>query len=429
LASHLDAPRPTAPAQQPVLGATGEAFPPAEARAARTAEAAQRLAWRVLTAAFAIWLALAGGAGLGLVHWVQTATVGAPATLHVQQGMVLFRERDGAPLQPARDGLPVLEGDLLEVTDGALAEIVLPDTGRLSLGPGTRLRVRDLRAGRFNPSMARVAFQHLAGTIRLQVETEHQQAPSVETPYGTVAMAPGDYLIAVQGREALALVRAGEARVSVGADTRPLRAGQRIHLAAGAPADGPYDGAPNLVRNGDFHDGLAAWQPHDELERTPRLDRGGEREVVSTEIGERQTTALRVWRTSLLQTHNETGVMQEINADVAVYPEVRLSALVRVHYASLSGGGYLGTEYPAMLRLHYRDAAGNGRTWVHGFYYQNPEERPVERGSQIPRDTWVRFEVDLAELRPRPITIYALEVLGAGHDFDAAITDVQLVAR
>jgi len=39
----------------------------------------------------------------------------------------------------------------------------------------------------------------------------------------------------------------------------------------------------------------------------------------------------------------------------------------------------------------------------------------------------VRF--DLAELPERPMFLYALEVLGAGHDFDAAIADVRLVAE
>ncbi|MBX5491201.1 MAG: hypothetical protein IRZ14_08570 [Chloroflexi bacterium] len=428
MAGHREAERPLSAAAPPLRDAH-HAFPAAEARATRTPEEAQRLAWRVLTVAFGVWLVLAIGTAVGAVQWFHTATVAAPATLYLTQGIVLFREREGAPLQPARDAMPIFEGDTLEVTDNALATLALPGTGTLYLGPGVRLRVRDLRAGRFNPEVARVGFQQTAGAVRFEIVADTARPPSVETPYGTVTMGPGDYVVAVQGRTALALARRGEARVSVGADIHPLRADQRIHLAAGAPAEGPYDGAPNLVRNGDFSDGLAGWQPHDELERTPRLDRGGQREIVTTDVGGQLTTALRVSRQSLLQTHNETGVMQTIHADVAVYPEVRLSALIRVRQASLSGGGYLGTEYPAMLRLHYRDAAGNGRTWVHGFYYQNPEERPVERGSQIPRDTWVRFEVDLAELQPRPITIYALEVLGAGHDFDALITDVQLVAR
>ena len=142
-----------------------------------------------------------------------------------------------------------------------------------------------------------------------------------------------------------------------------------------------------------------------------------------------ERTALRVTRTSDLQTHNETGVVQELNADVSVYPEVILSGLVKVRAASLSGGGYLGTEYPLMVRLRYRDAAGNGQTWYQGFYYQNSERRPVERGALVAPDTWTRFQLDLTQLPERPWFLYAIEVLGAGHNFDAAVTDLQLVAQ
>ena len=139
--------------------------------------------------------------------------------------------------------------------------------------------------------------------------------------------------------------------------------------------------------------------------------------------------ALRVSRESRFQTHNETGLVQQLNADVSVYPQVTLSAQVKVRSASLSGGGYLGTEYPLMLRLRYRDAAGNGQTWYRGFYYQNPERRPTDRGELVPQDTWVRFQLDLAELPEPPVFLYALEVLGAGHDFDALVTHVQLIPQ
>ena len=36
---------------------------------------------------------------------------------------------------------------------------------------------------------------------------------------------------------------------------------------------------------------------------------------------------------------------------------------------------------------------------------------------------------DLADLPERPAFLYSLEVLGAGHDFDALITDIRLVAE
>jgi hypothetical protein len=82
-----------------------------------------------------------------------------------------------------------------------------------------------------------------------------------------------------------------------------------------------------------------------------------------------------------------------------------------------------------MLRLRYRDAAGNGQTWYRGFYYQNAEGRPTSRGEVVPQGAWTRVQVDLADLPERPAFLYSLEILGAGHDFDALITDVRLVAE
>ena len=111
------------------------------------------------------------------------------------------------------------------------------------------------------------------------------------------------------------------------------------------------------------------------------------------------------------------------------YTEAMGFPLVKVEAASLSGGGYLGTEYPMMLRLRYRDAAGNGQTWYRGFYYQNAEGRPTSRGEVVPQGAWTRVQVDLADLPERPAFLYSLEVLGAGHDFDALITDIRLVAE
>jgi len=102
---------------------------------------------------------------------------------------------------------------------------------------------------------------------------------------------------------------------------------------------------------------------------------------------------------------------------------------VQVRSASLSGGGYLDTEYPVMFRLRYRDAVGNGQTWYRGFYYQNPERRPTDHGELVPENAWTHFQLDLAELPEPPVFVYALEVLGAGHDFDALVADVQLTPQ
>lgn len=418
------------PAPVPAFGAgVAAGFPPAEASAARTPEEAQRLAWRILVAAFALWLGAVGGAIYGATAWVRTATVTAPATLAVSQGVVLLQEREGGPLLNARNGMAMQEGDALEVRDNAQARLDLAGAATLHLGARARLVLEKLQAGRFTPTAGDLEFQHTAGSVRAVVNENTPVPLALETPYGTVTMQPGDYVIAVDGPRAQVLARAGTATVSVGANPPvALAGGERAHLAPDMPATGPFVGGADLLVNGDFAAGLTAWQPRD-MQETDRPDRLGERAVVREAVAGSERTALRVTRESELQTHNETGVVQPLDADVSVYPRLLLSAWVKVRSASLSGGGYLGTEYPLMLRLRYRDASGTGQTWYRGFYYQNPERRPADRGQHVPEDTWVPFEFDLAQLPEPPSFLYALEVLGAGHDFDALVTDVRLVPQ
>ncbi len=404
-------------------------FPPAEARAARTSEEAQRLAWRVLLAACAVWLAVAGGGVYALATWVRTATITAAANLEIEQGVVLFQEHGSGPSLNARDGLTLQEGDALEVTDTALARLDLPGQAVARLGPRARLVLAKLRAGRFAPSAGGLLFEHSAGALRLQVADGATLPLALDTPYGTVTVEPGDYVVAVEGPRAQVLVRQGAATVHVGANP-PLRllAGERGHLAANAAASGPFAGGANLVVNGDFAARLAGWETRHE-EEAERPDQPGQRAVELDTIDGATRTALHVHRTSEHQTHNETGLIQAVNADVSVYPRLLLSAWVKVRSASLSGGGYLGTEYPLMLRVGYRDAAGNGQTWYRGFYYQNPERRPTDRGTLVPEDAWSHFQIDLAQLPAPPAFVYSVEVLGAGHDFDALAADVQLTPQ
>ena len=403
-------------------------FPPAEARPARGPAEMQRLAWTVLLGAFGVWLVLAGLGVLGARRWVATATVSAPATLQVQQGIVLFQDHGAGPLLNARQGMDLQEGDALEVKDNSLARLDLPGRGALQLGPNSRLVLSALRAGRFDPAAGSLRVEQMAGALRVEVEPIAAPQIEVETPYGSVDMVAGDYLIAVQGPRAEVFVRRGAATVSVYSDRLALAAGERAQLAVGAPAEGPLAGPRNLVANGDFTAGLEDWRPRDTQEAN-RPDRLGERSVEVASVQGAPRSTLRVTRSSRFETHNETGVEQDLNADVAVYPRVLLSAVVKVDAASLSGGGYLGTEYPLMLRLRYRDAAGNGQTWYRGFYYQNAEARPTSRGELVPQGGWTRVQLDLAELPERPVFLYSLEVLGAGHDFDASVTDLRLVAE
>ena len=194
------------------------------------------------------------------------------ASLRISQGIVLYHERTSTPLQQARDGTMMREGDTLEVQDNAFARLELPQGQRLHLGPGTRIVLAELREGRFNSRASRLAVEHTAGHVRAEVAATPDNPLALETPYGTVVSQGGDFVTVVRGTQAQVLVRQGAATVLVGADQLPLGAGQRAELALNVAAAGPFMGAPNLIKNGDFAAGFAGWQARDtqEANRTDR---------------------------------------------------------------------------------------------------------------------------------------------------------------
>src|SRR5207253_5612728 len=130
---------------------------------------------------------------------------------------------------------------------------------------------------------------------------------------------------------------------------------------------------------------------------------------------------------SQVDAHDETGLRQRLDVDVRGARAVRLEALVRVDAASLSGGGYLGSEYPMMVRVRTRDRRDAEQVWTQGFYYANEENRPTPIGRRIERGAWTLFSFDLEDELRQTATIESIEVFGAGHTFDASIGEIRLL--
>ncbi len=96
-------------------------------------------------------------------------------------------------------------------------------------------------------------------------------------------------------------------------------------------------------------------------------------------------------------------IEQRIDREVNDMSSLVLRANVKVRHQSLSGGGYLSSEFPLMVRITYRDAYDSQAEWVHGFYYQNDAGNPTTYGQEIAKDQWFPFESpNLLELLPRP---------------------------
>lgn len=82
-----------------------------------------------------------------------------------------------------------------------------------------------------------------------------------------------------------------------------------------------------------------------------------------------------------------------------------------------------------MFRVNYTNECGGRPGWTRGFYYADPENRPTTNGELIARDEWYPMLERLSDLTDRPAYIHSIEVLSAGHDFDAIVADVRLTVE
>jgi hypothetical protein len=388
----------------------------------------RRLTWTVVSAAFAIWLVLAIGGGRWALDVARQAAAPAPVTLEQLSGIVLYRELGQRNEASAHQGMWAFEGDEVATSAGSVGSLRAFDGSLVELYPEGRLRVNASRIGRVSPGATQVQFELRAGAIRVSIPQMADKAHTVNivTPHGAVALVPGEYTIRAGSDATRISVWEGRGAAAVLEDTVEIEAGQKLILPAGAGGYSTTRVLENVLQNADFVGGYGGWEAWEDRE-PERADVSGRLNVININQPGGPDRALRVTRNSVVDAHNETGLRQVIERDVRGARQILLSARVRVDYASLSGGGYVGSEYPIMVRLRYRDRRGSDQFWTQGFYYANPENRPTALGMLIERGVWVPIELDITHVLGQATSIVSFEVSGSGHTFDASIGDLRLL--
>ncbi len=412
-------------------GSPAGGVPAAVSTAPTAAEVrAQRLAWGVIGGAFVVWCALVALLALEARNFFLTAANPQSALLEIERGEVFYQDPRSPVQARASNGMGLSEGTLLETAEQTEADVTLFDGTGLHLFPGSQVRLDALRLGRFSETASRVALSQPRGATRYVVSgtLPNGQEITVATPHGEVALQRGEYLIWVNETDTLVSAYSGKGHAEAGGRLERFHFGQQLHLRGDRGIDSPAQLGEDLVVNGAFTHELANWQPVDVQEKG-RKDVLGRRQLVTYEIDGQQLIGLRVTRDTAKDTHNETGIIQTIQRDVLPYRNLFIRAWVRVDLASLSGGGYAGSEYPMMLQVDYVDKTGGRPGWSHGFYYANPDNMPVVNAELIPQSTWVHYEGNLVELKDRPAYIDSIRIVGSGHDFDAAIAKIELIAE
>ncbi len=389
----------------------------------------QTAAWLVLSTAFAVFWVLVIGAFLGGKHYYDTATVPGRATLSLESGIVLFRDSVTSTVVNATDNMHFREGDVVMVGQGASASLSLFGGTKIKLYSGSEIALKEIEQSQFHNGFSRIAIQVNKGTARFLVGSPPEKSNQflVIMPYGSALLAPGNYGVEVSNDQTRLSSREGSASVSGTGGPVEITNGEKALLSAKG-VSGPMPEGDPLIQNGNFAQGFSDWQPIDRNEPGRPVELG-QRTLVSENVGGNEVVALHIQRISPQETHNETGLAQPVNKDVTDYQSLRLKADIKVTGQNLSGGGYMGYEYPAMIRVIYRDNTGGQIDWTHGFFVSNPDNSPTPNGEQVPTGEWISYNGDLMQVSPRPVYVISVEILGAGHTFDSSIANVSLVGK
>ena len=399
----------------------------------------ERLAWTVLSLAFAVFCALAVGIPWGVHSYLMNSTIPHDAQLQVIEGTVLVQEERKSDLTAVTESAAIAPGDEVLTDSTSWATLDLFERSHLTLYNNTNVYLAESESPRFSLSDQpnRITLNVTGGLVRIGVAlpTERSTDFIVDTPHISFALEEGSYRIEVNNQGTQITVVRGQALARGKGFTLAIPQGARTQVdLSGQPAD-PLPAARNLIANGNFQEPLAGtWITSttilDPARTPPRV------EVV--ENGGRRSVRL-VRREEDDGVHSEAAIHQDLDQDVRDFRRLELSLDVLLDFQSLSGGGLLSSEFPIIVRLDYKDLWGHDKFWTHGFYYQNRDGYPIATdpwgqpvGEQIPRGVWYPYESgNLLDLLGdnRPAHLTGITIYASGWNYDSQVSEVQLIVE
>ena len=385
---------------------------------------AERRAWLLLWLAFATFCALVFAATKFAVDWVSSAEVNQTASVVGTRGLVLLSVPGSSEKTVlARSDLGV--GTVIWLDRNTSADLELFDDSRVKLLGGATLELTRMEVGRFRNQHA-VSLTQSSGAVSYQTASP----VDVQVLSSTVHLAAhGDYTIWIDGELARVMAYEGDAQVAANSTASvSVPAGARVDVDPRGQVSSQYGLSTQLLANSDFGQHDQGWQALD----VHPLDVIGTRLWVAGPMD--SMLGLRILRQSVKGEHGETGLVQPLDRDVTGFRHLWLEAWARVDYADLSGGGAFGSEYPMMFRVKYEGPTeGSFYPWSVGFYYANPENRPVPPLAALPwsQGEWKLYRVDLMDTDPSRVPNRLLEfaVMSQGHSYDARVAGISLIGE
>jgi hypothetical protein len=395
----------------------------------------ERVAWVFLVSAFMIFCIIVVGVPLGIRQYLFKAAHEQKALVESIAGTVVVEPPLGRGAIPLSKGqnMSVPAGTLVRADENAEAVVTFYDHSFMRLFSSTTVRLDEMSSKRY-------PLGRLPNTIRLTLLSGHIQigtavsltAPlvfTVDTFQSVCILDPdGSYSLEASNISTDIAAFRGKAAIQAQGQIVSLAERQRTSVEINQPPHTATSVARDLLANGTFVEPLAVgWRVFND-QGTDGGIVDGQAEVIFDE-GRR---AVQLIRTGGDGNHCETGLEQTLNRELPdPLSSLIMRATLKVRNQSLSGGGYLSSEYPLIIRLTYRDAYDNEAEWIQGFYYQNSANNPTMYGLQIPQDRWYFFDSGnlLDQLPVRPSRLIRLRIYASGWDYDSLLSDIALVVE
>jgi len=410
----------------------------------------ERLAWVVLLISFFTCVSLAIAVPLGMRYYVLHASVVQNVTLEVQRpplSVTLDGRSLPASIAEHHDEIPE---DTIVATDATAGRLVMhvpradgPVIATVQLYDDTQIVLTWARSPRFSASHLphKVALEVRAGRVRINVSSDDGRPTVVEvhTPHGAATLTEGSYEVKVNRTTTEVTVRDGQADVVKNGLLTHLERAERA-IVDDERLYGPLPAAPNLIANSNFADPLeeenwGVYSVEPEYEGESRGDTQGTKiEGHPVVVIERSGVG-----------HAETGIRQQLDADIRDFSVLRLHLLLRVEEQNVPVCGSEGSECPVMVRIDYKDAAGADREWLQGFYSfldtRTPGNEPFcktcpmpYKHIYVPEDVWYPYDSDnlialLSQDGQAPVLIKSITIYASGHTYRSAIAEVELIGH
>lgn len=401
----------------------------------------ERLAWLVLLASFVTFVALAIAIPLSINYFVRHATVRQEARLTPTLGTLLLYSRAGSePVAITEPRDDVAEDNRIvamdESTQGTLGFMAVEGTdevlGSVQIYPGTAVEILRIRRPMFerSPEPYHVRLRLESGQARIFSNSGDQRSLLVElvTEHGQLTLPAGSYQVSVNDAQTAITVRAGAAELA-GSNGRRLTVEQGLWawISDEELASEPMPAEQNLIRNGNFAESMVdSWESYVIAEGVAPgsvriIEREGRHVAHLVRQGEENT-------------NTEVGIVQNVGANVNVYDSLVMQLDVKLLHQSLSGAGYLSSEYPLRWEITYIDIYGKELRYGWGFYFRDPENENwrIENGQKIPPINWYTYQSpNLMELLAdtRPARIESVRIYASGWNYQSMVSEVYLLAR